>query len=41
MSPVTEQIIHVISRKPDGWLEALVRECPRLTWIRSFVHSIA
>jgi hypothetical protein len=36
MSQVTDQIMHVIIRKPGCVLEELVRECPGLTWNQVF-----
>ncbi len=41
MTRVTDQTMPVIMRTPDGLLDALVRACAGLTWIRSLVHSIA
>ncbi len=38
MSQITDQILHVISRKPDCVLEDLVRECPGLTWNQVFAE---
>ena len=36
MSPVTDQIMHVIIRKPGCRLEELVRECLGPTWNQVF-----
>jgi hypothetical protein len=36
MSQVTDQIMHVIIRKPGCILEELVFECPGLTWNQIF-----
>ncbi len=41
MTRVTDQIMPVMMRTPDGLLDALVRACPGRTWLRSLVPSIA